>query len=155
MLYFERFELSFSIILISFSANLNKSSFIIGSANLKVFCPLCWKPKRSPYPRNFKSSSAIKNPSFEFFKILILFIAFLLRPSLNNSMQVPCSTPLPTLPLNWCNWANPNLLAFSIIIKLAFGKSIPTSITVVETRIDIFCNKNFLIIVCQYLFRLL
>ena len=31
--------------------------------------------------------------------------------------------------------------AFSIIIKFALGKSIPTSITVVETNIEIFDNK--------------
>ena len=30
-----------------------------------------------------------------------------------------------------------------MIIKFAFGKSTPTSITVVETNIDIFFSKNF------------
>ena len=36
----------------------------------------------------------------------------------------------------------PNLLAFSIIITLAFGKSIPTSIIVVETNIEYFLLRN-------------
>ena len=51
--------------------------------------------------------------------------------------------PLPTLPLNWCNWDNPSLSAFSIIIKLAFGTSIPTSITVVQTKTSIFPSLKF------------
>jgi hypothetical protein len=34
-------------------------------------------------------------------------------------------------------------LAFSIIIKFALGKSMPTSITVVETSIDISLLRNF------------
>ena len=60
-------------------------------------------------------------------------------------MQFPCSLPLPTLPLNWCNWDKPNLFEFSIIMRLAFGKSIPTSITVVETKISIFLlRKSFI-----------
>ena len=42
---------------------------------------------------------------------------------------------LPTLPLNWCIWANPNLSAHSITIIVASGTSTPTSITVVATRI--------------------
>ena len=50
--------------------------------------------------------------------------------------------PRPTLPLNWWSWDSPNLFAFSIIIKFAFGKSIPTSITVVETNIEISFFKN-------------
>ena len=126
-----------------FSANLNKSSWIIGSANLKFLTPLCWYPMRSPKPLNFKSSSAIKKPSSDSFKILILLIAFLLKPSLNNKMHLPCFSPLPTLPLNWWSWASPNLFAFSTIIKFAFGKSIPTSITVVDTSIDKSLFKNF------------
>ena len=44
-------------------------------------------------------------------------------------------SPRPTLPLNWWSWESPNLFAFSITITLALGKSIPTSIIVVETKI--------------------
>ena len=40
------------------------------------------------------------------------------------------------------DWDKPNLLAFSITMTFAFGKSIPTSITVVETIISIFLFKN-------------
>ena len=69
-------------------------------------------------------------------------IAFLLNPSLNSKIHVPWASPLPTLPLNWCNCESPNLFAFSMIIKFALGKSIPTSITVVETSIKIFFFKN-------------
>ena len=61
---------------------------------------------------------------------------------INNKIHTPCFLPLPTLPRNWCNCARPNLLAFSIIIKLALGKSIPTSITVVETKIKISLFRN-------------
>ena len=57
-------------------------------------------------------------------------------------MQLACFTPRPTLPLNWCNCDNPNLLAFSIMITLALGKSIPTSIIVVETKIEYSFFKN-------------
>ena len=103
---------------------------------------------RSPYPLNLRSSSAIKKPSSDSFKIFILLIAFLLKPSLKSNIQVPCLFPRPTLPLNWCNWARPNLFAFSIIIRFALGKSIPTSITVVDTNIDIFFSKNFFKIFC-------
>jgi len=74
-------------------------------------------------------------PSFEFFNMLILFLAFVLKLVLKINIHVACFDPLPTLPLNWCNWDRPNLLAFSIMIKFAFGKSIPTSIIVVDTNI--------------------
>ena len=150
---FKRNEYFFSFIFVwffstYFSANLNKSSCKTGSANLKFFTPLCWYPIKSPNPLNFKSSSAIKKPSSDSLRTLIRLIAFLLSPSLNNKIQVPCLPPLPTLPLNWCNCAKPNLLAFSIIIKFALGKSIPTSITVVETSIERSLFKNFFNTVC-------
>ena len=85
----------------------------------------------------------MKKPSFEFLRIFILLMAFLDNPSLYNKIQLPCLSPLPTRPLNWCSWASPNLFAFSIIIKFALGKSIPTSMTVVDTSIDIFLSKKF------------
>ena len=76
------------------------------------------------------------------FKILILFFALSLKLDLNIKIQVESLSPLPTLPRNWWSWESPNLLAFSIIITFAFGKSIPTSIMVVETSIWNFLFKN-------------
>ena len=49
-----------------------------------------------------------------------------------------CLLLLPTLPLIWYNWARPNLSAFSTIIVLAFGISIPDSKIVVHTNTFVF-----------------
>jgi ATP-dependent DNA helicase RecG len=54
----------------------------------------------SPKPLNFISFSDISKPSFEFFNILILFLAFSLRFFLNINIHEACFGPLPTLPLN-------------------------------------------------------
>ena len=75
--------------------------------------------------------------------ILCLIRSF---PPLHFNIQYDSYSPLPTLPLNWCNWANPNLSAFSITIKLALGTSTPTSITVVDTNISISPSLNLIII---------
>ena len=89
-----------SIFLICCSAKIKRSSLCTGSANLKFLIPLCLKPRRSPKPLNFISSSDISKPSLEFFNIFILFFALMLKFDLNNKMQVACLDPLPTLPLS-------------------------------------------------------
>ena len=45
-------------------------------------------------------------------------------------------SPVPTLPRSWWSCERPNRSAFSMTITVAFGTSIPTSITVVATRIS-------------------
>ena len=70
-------------------AKINKSLSLIGSASLKFLIPLCLNPNKSPKPLSFISSSAIKKPSFVFFKILILFLALLLRFDLKIKIQYP------------------------------------------------------------------
>ncbi len=49
-------------------------------------------------------------------------------------MQVERWEPLPILPLSWWSCDRPNLSAFSMTIMTEFGTSMPTSITVVETK---------------------
>ena len=61
-------------------------------------------------------------------------------------MQYDWYSPLPTLPRNWCNCANPNLSAFSTTIILEFGTFTPTSITVVAIKIWISPFLNLSII---------
>ena len=41
-----------------------------------------------------------------------------------------------TLPRSWCSWARPNRSACRMAIMVAFGMFIPTSTTVVQTRIS-------------------
>ena len=93
--------------------------------------PCCFVPKNSPEPLSSKSFSAILKPSSV---VVIVFILSLTIAELllYFSIQYDLNSPLPTLPLNWCNCAKPNLSAFSITIMFAFGTSTPTSITVVE-----------------------
>ena len=74
--------------------------------------------------------------------MFILFFAFSLKFDLKIKIQLLSTAPLPTLPLNWWSWDKPYLFAFSITITLALGKSIPTSITVVDTRTSIFLFKK-------------
>ena len=108
---------------------------LLKSAILKDGSPDCLRPKTSPAPLMLRSSSAILKPLFVSFIIFILFLAISPIESLCNKIHVDCKLLLPTRPLNWCNCANPNLSACSIIIVVAFFISIPTSMTVVATKI--------------------
>src|SRR5206468_12140037 len=49
-------------------------------------------------------------------------------------MQYDFHGPRPIRPRSWWSWERPKRSACSINISVAFGTSIPTSITVVETR---------------------
>ena len=51
----------------------------------------------------------------------------------SNRKQYDWSLPRPTRPRSWCSCARPKRSAFSITIAVAFGMSMPTSITVVAT----------------------
>ena len=51
-------------------------------------------------------------------------------------MQTDRSVPRPMRPRSWCSCDKPNLSAPSTSITVAFGTSMPTSITVVDTRIS-------------------
>ena len=51
----------------------------------------------------------------------------------SNRKQYDWSAPRPTRPRSWWSCASPNRSAFSTTIAVAFGMSMPTSITVVAT----------------------
>jgi len=51
----------------------------------------------------------------------------------DSKMQWLAAAPRPTRPRSWCSCASPNRSACSISMTVAFGTSIPTSITVVAT----------------------
>ena len=51
-----------------------------------------------------------------------------------SSRQDDWCAPRPTRPRSWCSWASPNRSACSTTITVAFGTSMPTSMTVVDTR---------------------
>ncbi len=57
-------------------------------------------------------------------------------------MQWLAATPRPTRPRSWCSCARPNRSACSITIADAFATSIPTSITLVATRICTALSRN-------------
>ena len=52
-----------------------------------------------------------------------------------------CS-PRPTRPRSWCSWEMPKRSAFSISITVAFGTSMPTSITVVATSTSALARRR-------------
>ena len=97
--------------------------------------PLCWVPSRSPGPRNFKSASAIRNPSLVSHIMSIRLRVSSLSLKGVTRMQYDWSAPRPTRPRSWCNWANPKRWASRITITEALGTFTPTSITVVATSI--------------------
>ena len=52
---------------------------------------------------------------------------------LPNSRHSDACSPRPTRPRSWCSWLMPKRSASSTSITVAFGTSMPTSITVVAT----------------------
>ena len=92
-----------------------------------------WRvPSRLPAPRSSRSASAIAKPSFEPRTTSSRRMASSSVAS-ESRMQNDRCVPRPTRPRSWCSCARPNRSASSITITLAFGTSIPTSITVVAT----------------------
>ena len=57
--------------------------------------------------------------------------------SVANSRHCEGCSPRPTRPRSWCSWETPKRSAPSISITVAFGTSIPTSITVVATSTSV------------------
>ena len=107
----------------------------------KSINPLCRIPKRSPGPRSFRSSFAIKNPSLDLFRISSRFFClFLLRTTHKNTIGLVSATSYA--PAELMKLRQPKRSAFSTMITVAFGTLIPTSITVVDTRtwISFFAN---------------
>jgi len=58
-------------------------------------------------------------------------------PPPRTRKQIDARFPLPTLPRSWWSWERPKRSASTMSIIEAFGTSIPTSMTVVETRMSI------------------
>ena len=88
-----------------------------------------WRvPSISPSPRSSRSISASRKPS------RCSASARSRSDSLGpNRMQTDSCGPRPIRPRSWCSWEMPNRSAPSTSMTDAFGTSMPTSITVVET----------------------
>src|SRR5437867_5547989 len=105
------------------------------STSRNVGMPACRVPKKSPGPRSSKSRSAISKPS------VVSVVAFRRSRASSDSgdwykrKQYDWWRSRPTRPRSWCSCDNPNRSACSTIMTLAFDTSMPTSTTVVETRI--------------------
>src|ERR1043165_118463 len=93
--------------------------------------PDCFVPRNSPGPRSSRSRSATSKP--------LLVCAKRSRRSLSLSetrMQYDLRAPRPTRPRSWWSCERPKRSASTMSMIEAFGTSMPTSITVVETSMS-------------------
>ena len=92
-----------------------------------------WRVPSTCRGRSSRSRRAITKPS-----LVSRSTASRARPCSGQRRMVHqhaarCRSPCPTRPRSWCSCASPRRSAFSMIIRLAFGTSTPTSMTVVAT----------------------
>src|SRR6266850_2544351 len=102
--------------------------------------PPDWRaPASSPMPRSRRSSSAILKPS-------VVSVNACSRGAASGMsdrrMQWLAAVPRPTRPRSWCSCASPNRSACSISMTVAFATSIPTSMTLVATRMCTALSRN-------------
>ena len=103
-----------------------------------------WRvPSISPSPRSSRSISASLKPSRCWASARSRGDSF--GP---KRMQTDACAPRPIRPRSWCSWEIPKRSAPSTSISDAFGTSMPTSITVVETSTSAPPSANAAIAAC-------